>query len=94
MVTDVAPGSPAAAPGLRPGDQILQVEGAAATAPVLNDALTARKAGDHLKLHISRNGAEQDVDAVLTGNVRRTYTLTPIPEASTAILDNWLRGVQ
>ena len=96
-VTDIASGSPAEAVGLKPGDVIVQVDGAAATAGVLSEALLARKAGDKLRLRISRGGAEREVEVTLAGNVARTYKLTPIAgstPAQAAILSDWLRGAQ
>jgi len=97
VVTDVAAGSPAELAGLKPQDQILTVDGTPATAPVLNDALTAKKPGEKIKLHISRAAAEQDLDVEIAKNLRRTYALQPAPAATpaqTAILTNWLRSTQ
>jgi predicted metalloprotease with PDZ domain len=95
MVTDVAAASPAEAAGLKAGDVILEVDGSAApTAVVLNDALTAKKAGDKIKLRISRGGSEQAMEATLVGNVKKTYSLNPVTggtAAQSAILTNWLR---
>ena len=97
-VIDMAVGSPAEAAGLKAGDQILEVDGAAAaTAVVLNDALMAKKAGDKIKLRISRGGAEQEMEATLVGNVKKTYSLTAVAGATTAqagIQNHWLRAAQ
>lgn len=97
-VTDVAAGSPAEAAGLKAGDLILEVDGAAAaTAVVLNDALTAKKAGDKIKLRISRGGPEQEIEATLVGNVKKTYNLSPmagVTPAQSGILNSWLRAGQ
>jgi predicted metalloprotease with PDZ domain len=97
-VTDVAAGSPAEAAGLKAGDLILEVDGsAAATAAVLNDALTAKKAGDKIKLRISRGGPEQQIEATLVGNVKKTYSLAPmagVTNAQSGILNSWLRAGQ
>ena len=94
VVTDVSPASPAALAGLKSQDQILSVDGAPATAPLLNDAL---KAGSKIKLRISRDGAEQDVEIEVAKNTRRTYTLLPESSpaaAQMAILNQWLRSAQ
>jgi predicted metalloprotease with PDZ domain len=97
-VTDVAAGSPAEAAGLKAADQILEVDGVAApTAVVLNDALTAKKAGDKIKLRISRGGSEQEIEATLVGNVKKTYKLSPMAGVTTAqagIINRWLRAGQ
>ena len=97
MVTDVAAGSPAELAGLKTGDRILEVEGAPATAVALNDVLMAKKAGDRIKLQISRAGSEQEVQVTLVGNVKKTYGLSPIAAATSAqsgILNHWLRVAQ
>jgi predicted metalloprotease with PDZ domain len=97
VVADIAAGSPAEAAGLHSGDIILQADGAAATAGSLSQALTAKKAGDSLRLHIARGGAELDLEVTLAGNVARTYKLSPAPQATpaqAAILSDWLRVAQ
>ena len=97
VVTDIAAGSPAEAAGLTPGDAILQVDGAAATAVALSEALRARKSGDRIRLRIARGGAEEDIEATLAGNVARTYKLdllAPATPAQSAILSDWLRASQ
>ena len=93
IVTDIAADSPAAKAGLRPGDRILEVDGAPATAPVLNDAINA-KVGAIVKLKVSRSGAELEVPVAVAKNQKRTWHLTPKASATpaqTAILDDWLR---
>ena len=95
--TDVAAGSPAESAGLKAGDRLLQVDGAPATAVALNDALAAKKAGYTIKLRISRSGSEQEVQATLGGNVKKTYSLSLMAGATTAqsgILNHWLRAAQ
>jgi predicted metalloprotease with PDZ domain len=97
VVTDVAPGSPAESARLKVGDRLLEVEGTAATAVALNAALAEKKAGDKIKLRISRNGLEQELQATLVGNVRKTYSLSPMAGVTTAqsgILNHWLRTGQ
>jgi predicted metalloprotease with PDZ domain len=93
MVVDTVPGSPAAVAGLRPGDRILAIEGKAASASVLNDAIAARKPGDRIRLRVSRGAAELTVAVEVAPNARRIYTLTPSRRATpaqSAVLDGWL----
>ena len=97
IVTDTAAGSPAAQAGLKPGDRILAVDGTAATAPVLNDAINARKPGEKLILRISRDGMEQDVPVDVMRNFKKTYRLSISETASpaeTQTLQTWLRSAQ
>jgi predicted metalloprotease with PDZ domain len=83
IVTDVAAGSPAEAAGFKPGDRVLEL-----TAASLNTALTAKKAGDTIQVKISRNGSEQELQATLVGNVKKTYTLSA--NGQSEILNSWL----
>jgi predicted metalloprotease with PDZ domain len=97
VVTDIAAGSPADAAGLKPGDVVLQADGAPASAASLSQALLARKAGDKLRLRIARAGAESELDVTLAGNTARTYKLSPAAQAApaeSAILSDWLRAAQ
>jgi len=93
VVSDVAAGSPAASAGLKMGDRIVDVDGAAATASVLNDAISA-KPGEKIKLHLSRDGAAIDVGVAVARNAKKTYRLAPADGATSAqdgILNAWLR---
>jgi predicted metalloprotease with PDZ domain len=97
IVTDTAAGSPATRAGLKPGDRILAVDGAVATAPVLNDAINARKPGEKIVLRISRDGIEQDVPMDVMRNFKKTYRLSISETASpaeTQTLQSWLRSAQ
>lgn len=96
MVTDVAAGSPAEIAGLKAGDRISDVDGTAATAAVLNDAINGKKAGEKIKLHVWRDGAEQDVAVEVAGKVKKTYRLSQAEGATAGqngILNSWLRKV-
>jgi predicted metalloprotease with PDZ domain len=94
VVTDVAAGSPAATAGLKAGDRIADVDGTAATAGVLNDAINAKKPGEKIKLHVLREGAQLDVEVEVARNVKKTYRLSVADGATSAqigILNDWLR---
>jgi predicted metalloprotease with PDZ domain len=87
VVTDVAAGSTAASAGFTAGDRIVEVDGALATAPVLNDAINA-KVGGKVKLHVMRDGAAIDLEVEVAHNVKKTYRLEG---TGSAMLDSWLR---
>ena len=94
VVTDTAPDSPAFRAGLKPRDQVLSVNGTPATAAVLNDSL---KPGARVTLHVSRSGAETDIEIEVAKNSKKTYSLTPDGHATpsqAAILGQWLRNAQ
>jgi predicted metalloprotease with PDZ domain len=93
VVTDTAAGSPAATAGLQPGDRILTVDGTAVTAPVLNDAITAKAAGGRITLRVSRAGVEMDIPVEVARKVKRTFHLSKADQPSPsqiAILNAWL----
>jgi predicted metalloprotease with PDZ domain len=90
-------GSPAEQAGLMAQDQILEVDGSAATPKALNDMLSARKPGDTTALKISRNDTALDVRVTLSSNSKRTFTIRPVADPTSqqkAILEDWLRGVR
>jgi predicted metalloprotease with PDZ domain len=92
VVTSVDAGSPAEAAGMRVGDAIVQVEGAVASVKALSAALAARMPGDRLRLNGSR-----DIEAALGKNTKKTWTISPSPEAGELqreILRDWLRAEQ
>ena len=93
VLTDAAAGSPAAMAGLQPGDRILAVDGTSATAPVLNDAITAMAVVGRIVLRVSRDGAEINIPVEVARNVKRTFLLSKADQPSapqTAILNAWL----
>jgi predicted metalloprotease with PDZ domain len=91
IVTDAAPGSPAANAGLETGDVVLSVDGAPASAGLLQKTIEGAPAG--IKLRIARRGQEQDVTVHVAPNLKRSYTLSeqPEPGSKRSILEGWLR---
>jgi predicted metalloprotease with PDZ domain len=91
IVTDATPGSPAASAGLEAGDVVLSVDGAPASASVLQKTIEGAPAG--IKLRIARRGQEQDVTVRVTPNLKRSYTFSeqPEPGSKRSILEAWLR---
>jgi Predicted protease with the C-terminal PDZ domain len=97
IVSGVTPASPAQRAGLGERDQILEVDGIAATPKAINDMLSARKPGDKTRLKISRNNTPQEVEVTLDKNVKRTFRIQPGANPSAlqgAILKDWLRAAQ
>lgn len=95
IVTEVAANSPAAAADLIAGDWIVEVDGAPATARVLNEAINAKSPGGTIRLHVSRAGKDLDVTVAVAPNVKRTYRLEPVEHATpvqSGILTAWLRS--
>lgn len=66
-ITEVQPGSDAAAKGIEAGDILLQFDGARITSSeALKNALYAHDAGDTVTVVIYRNGVQYSVDLVLS----------------------------
>ena len=62
--------------------------------PLLNDAMNAKAPGGKLRLRITRGERTLDVDAEVARNVKKTYRLSEVPEATAAqrtIFNHWLR---
>jgi len=94
VISGVTAGSPAERAGLNAGDLILDVGGERATAKALNTLLAARKAGDRIKLRLSVDGVEREMDIVVGGNVTYDYEISPVREPSplqSEIFKDWLR---
>jgi predicted metalloprotease with PDZ domain len=92
IVTSIDAGSPAETGGLQVGDEIASVNGAKASAKALNDALTAKKPGEALRLAGSR-----EIAVTLGKNVKKSWTIHISADASAqqaAILKDWLRAAQ
>ena len=97
VISGVTPESPAQSAGLSARDQILEVDSTRATPKVLNDLLAAKKPGDQIKAHISRDNAPRDVEVVLGKNTKRNFSIQPIVNPNplqAAILKDWLRDAQ
>jgi len=95
MVTDVAANSPAAKADLVAGDRIVDVDGVAATARVLNDTINSKSPGATIRLRVSRAGKDFEVAVDVAPNVKRTYRFEPVKPATpaqTTILTTWLRS--
>jgi len=94
VVTDAAGGSPAAQSGLQAGDRLMQVDGIAATAAVLNNAVKSKAGGEKIRLHILSPGVEKDVEVTVARNVKKTFRLSEPAQATAAqkaMLNAWLR---
>lgn len=94
VISGVTSASPAQTAGLLPRDEILDVEGTPATPKSINDLLAAKRAGDRIKVRVSRDGVVQELEAELRHDEKRTYRLEPAPNPSplqSEIWKSWLR---
>ena len=90
VVVDVA--GPARQAELRVGDVIVEVEGAKATVKALNDAISARQAGETLRVRTARG----DLRVELAVAPLWSYSIRPAANPSglqSTILTNWLRAL-
>ena len=72
LVEQIAPGSPAEAAGVQPGDVIVAIEGAAiADAQALIQAIARRRPGDAVALRIVRQGQTGEVQTRLVAAPQR-----------------------
>lgn len=71
VVERVAPGTPAAAAGLKPGDVVLKVDNAPLEQTAVADFLSTKRPGDTVQLTLRRAGKEVAATAQLTANRSR-----------------------
>jgi predicted metalloprotease with PDZ domain len=95
MITAVEGDSPAQQAGLAPRDQIKALDSAAVDARVFNEALAAKKPEDRIKLTVSRDNRDREVEVVLGHRMERSFKIlsvaNPDPLAAT-IRKDWMRG--
>ena len=95
MITAVEGDSPAQQAGLAPRDQIKVLDGAAVDAKVFSEALAAKKPEDRIKLTVSRDNKDREVEVVLGHRMERSFKILPVanpdPLAAT-IRKDWMRG--
>ena len=91
IVTDAAPGSPAASAGLETKDVVLSVDGAPASASVLQKTIEGNPGS--IRLRIARRGQEQELTVQVALNLKRSYRFSeqPEPGAKRSLLEAWLR---
>ncbi|MGA3189554.1 MAG: PDZ domain-containing protein [Bryobacteraceae bacterium] len=77
--------------GLEPGDVVLTVDGAPASASALEKTIESNPAG--IKLRIARHGQEQEISVPVAPNLKRIYHFSeqPEPGIKRSILEAWLR---
>ncbi|MCO5167927.1 MAG: PDZ domain-containing protein [Planctomycetes bacterium] len=95
LVEEVAPDSPAAQAGLRKGDRIVGVDGAATpNSKALIGILTRANPGQKLSLRVSRDGWERTLDVTLGGRepaARAPAPPAPRPQGESGFLGVFLR---
>jgi predicted metalloprotease with PDZ domain len=98
-VIDVVPDSPADVAGLRSGDLILAVDGAAKpTIKLLSDTMAAKKVGDAITFKLTNSvtlrPAESERRIQLSKSPQWTYSIQPMPNPTASqklIADSWLK---
>jgi len=94
LVIATEPDSPARRIGLRTGDVLKSLNGAAVSAAeAFNAAVAAAKPGDKAKIGLEREGAVQEIEVTLDNKPKKTWTIRPIANPDPlqkAILSSWL----
>jgi S1-C subfamily serine protease len=73
LVSSVAPGSPAAAAGIRPGDLITQLDTEPIVAPaVFVSAISGLQPGDRIDIQLQRGASQYSTQVVLGSHPART----------------------
>lgn len=95
VVSNIEWDSPAARAGLSVQDELLAVGGIRLSSrDGLGEILGRKKAGDRVKVLISRRGETREIEAVLGKKTEKSFRMTPAAAPGpleTAILKDWLR---
>jgi predicted metalloprotease with PDZ domain len=94
VISSVEWNSPASQAGLSAQDEIIALDGVRVTSRTLADRLNSRKAGDKVRILISRRNTIRDVEVVLGKKTERNFRIKPLPDPDplqSAILKDWLR---
>ena len=94
VITGVEWDSPAYKAGLSAQDVILEIDGVAATAEILNNLRNNGQAGDNVVFKVSHREKMNTVDVIAGMKTTRSFEIRQLPDISgkqKAILDNWLK---
>jgi predicted metalloprotease with PDZ domain len=95
MINNVEWNSPAWKAGLSPGDNIIELNGAAATSGLLRKIMDSGKPGDKLNILVSRRTGEKMIEAVLDRKIQKSFKITVLPDPDSiqlTILNDWLKN--
>jgi predicted metalloprotease with PDZ domain len=86
--------SPAQHSGLMAQDQILALDGTRVNAKSMDEMLKSKKAGDKIRVLVSRRGAVREIDVVLGQKMEKSFKVKPVSSPTAmqvAILEDWLK---
>jgi predicted metalloprotease with PDZ domain len=78
MILNVEMDSPALQAGLSVQDEIIALDGTRVTSRTMSEMLNSRKAGDKVRVLISRRNAIREVEVVLGKKTERSYRIKPL----------------
>jgi predicted metalloprotease with PDZ domain len=78
MILNVEMDSPALQAGLSVQDEIIALDGIRVTSRTMSEMLNSRKAGDKVRVLISRRNAIRDVEIVLGKKTERSFRIKPL----------------
>jgi predicted metalloprotease with PDZ domain len=78
MILNVEMDSPALQAGLSVQDEIIALDGTRITSRTMSEMLNSRKAGDKVRVLISRRNAIREVEVVLGKKTERSFRIKPL----------------
>ena len=93
-ISSVESDSPAQRGGLMSQDQVLALDGTRVNAKSFDETLKLKKAGDQVKVLVSRRGAIREIPVVLGKKMERSFKIKPVSNPTpiqAEILNAWLK---
>jgi predicted metalloprotease with PDZ domain len=75
-------------------DQILALDGTRVNAKSMDEMLKSKKAGEKIRVLVSRRGAVREIEVVLGQKMEKSFKVKPMSSPSVvqaAILEDWLK---
>jgi predicted metalloprotease with PDZ domain len=94
VISSVEWDSPAQHGGLMAQDQILALDGTRVNAKSMDEMLKSKKAGEKIRVLVSRRGAVREIEVVLGQKMEKSFKVKPMSSPSVvqaAILEDWLK---
>jgi predicted metalloprotease with PDZ domain len=94
IISNIEWDSPAWRAGLSLQDEIIALDGTRVSLRTMNEIFNSRKAGDKIRVLVSRRGALREVEVIVGKKTERSFRIRPLSNPTplqTEILKDWLK---